>query len=81
MAGGDKPAFIVRARQEPDSDYLTTVGSAWKFRKGEGYALRIHSMPVKWDGSFILVPPFDGDAEAKDEKQPARRARRTQEPQ
>lgn len=33
MAKGEKPVYVVRARQEPDSDYLTTVGSAWKFRK------------------------------------------------
>ena len=58
MAKGEKPVYVVRARQEPDSDYLTTVGSAWKFKKGDGYVLRIHSMPVKWDGSFILVSPI-----------------------
>ena len=61
MPRGDKPVFVIRARQEPRSDYLTTVGSAWKFRQGEGYVLRIHSMPVKWDGSFILVPPLNGE--------------------
>jgi len=59
MAKGDKPQFIARSRQEPDSEYLTTVGSAWKFKKGEGYVVKIHSMPVNWDGSFILVPPFE----------------------
>jgi len=73
MASGDKPAFIVRARQEPDSDYMTTVGSAWRFKKGEGYVLRIHSMPVKWDGSFILVSPFNEDTQADKDKEPTRR--------
>lgn len=80
MASGDKPAFVIRARQEPDSEYMTTVGSAWKFRNGEGYVLRIHSMPVKWDGSFILVPPLNGDAEIEETKETPRRSRRTQEP-
>lgn len=62
---GDKPVYIIRARQEPRSDYLTTVGAAWKFREGEGLVLRIHSMPVNWDGSFILVPPFEEKDEDK----------------
>lgn len=65
MAKGDKPHFIIRARQEPESDYLTTVGSAWKFKKGDGYVVKIYSMPVNWDGSFILVPPFEKEEEGK----------------
>ena len=64
MAKGDKPQFIIRAKQEPGSEYMTTVGSAWKFRKGEGYVVKIHSMPVNWDGSFIMVPPFEKEEEA-----------------
>jgi hypothetical protein len=59
MRKGDKPAYNVRARQEPKSDYLTTVGSAWKFKEGDGYVVRIHSLPVDWDGSFILVKPLE----------------------
>ena len=64
MAKGDKPQFIIRARQEPESEYMTTVGSAWKFKKGDGYVVKIHSMPVNWDGSFIMVPPYEKDDEA-----------------
>ena len=63
MSKGDKPIYTVRARQEPDSEYMTTVGSAWKFKKGEGLVVKIHSMPVNWDGSFILVTPFEKDEE------------------
>jgi hypothetical protein len=59
MRKGDKPACNVCARQEPKSDYLTTVGSAWKFKEGDGYVVRIHSLPVDWDGSFILVKPLE----------------------
>jgi hypothetical protein len=62
MSRGDKPAYNVRARQEPKSDYLTTVGSAWKFREGDGYVVRIHSPPVDWDGSFILVKPLESES-------------------
>ena len=56
MTRGNRPIFNVRARQEPEREHMTTVGSAWKFKSGEGYVLRIHSMPINWDGSFILVP-------------------------
>lgn len=63
MAKGDKPVFTVRAKQHPDSEYLTTIGSAWKFKKNEGYVVRIHSMPVSWDGSFILVPALENNDE------------------
>ena len=63
MAKGDKPAYTIRAKQEPDSEYMTTIGSAWKFKKGDGYVVKIHSMPVSWDGSFIIVPPFEKEEE------------------
>jgi len=28
MSKGDKPVFNVRASQEPDSEYMTTIGAA-----------------------------------------------------
>jgi len=56
MSKGDKPVFNVRVRQEPDSEYMTTIGAAWKFKKGEGYVVKLHSIPVNWDGSIVLVP-------------------------
>ncbi len=57
MSKGDKPVFNVRARQEPDSEYMTTIGTAWKYKQGEGYVVNLYSVPVSWDGSIILVPP------------------------
>jgi hypothetical protein len=63
MAKGDKPIFNARVRQEPDSEYMTTIGAAWPFREGKGYVVRLHSVPVKWDGSFVLVPPKEDDKE------------------
>ena len=59
MSKGDKPVFNVRARREPDSEYMTTIGAAWKFKQGEGYVVKLHSVPVNWDGSIVLVPPKD----------------------
>jgi hypothetical protein len=59
MAQGNKPVFNARAKQEPDSEYMQTIGAAWTFKEGEGYVVRLTSIPTQWDGSFILVPPKD----------------------
>lgn len=59
MAQGNKPVFNARAKREPDSEYMQTIGAAWTFKEGEGYVVRLHSLPTNWDGSFILVPPKD----------------------
>ena len=37
------------------------IGAAWTFKEGEGYVVRLTSIPTQWDGSFILVPPKDPD--------------------
>ena len=57
MSKGDKPVFNARARQDPESEHMTTIGAAWKFKQGEGYVVKLQSLPVNWDGSLILVPP------------------------
>ena len=57
MSKGDKPVFNVRARQEPDSEYMNTIGAAWKFKQGDGYVVKLHLVPVNWDGSIVLVSP------------------------
>lgn len=56
---GDKPVFVARAKQRPNEDFMTTIGAAWPFKDGEGFVVKLHSTPVQWDGSFILVPPKD----------------------
>jgi hypothetical protein len=61
MTKGNKPVFNARAKQDPDSDYMQTIGAAWTFKEGEGYVVRLHSLPVNWDGSLILVPPKDSE--------------------
>ena len=52
---GARPIYNARARQSPDSDYMTTIGAAWEFKEGEGLVVKLHFLPL--DGSFILVPP------------------------
>ena len=61
MSKGEKPVFNARAKKGPESEYMTTIGAAWAFKEGEGYVVRLESLPVNWDGSFILVPPREGD--------------------
>jgi len=61
MSKGEKPVFNARAKKGPESEYMTTIGAAWAFKEGEGYVVRLESLPVNWDGSFILVPPKEGD--------------------
>ena len=57
---GSKPAFTVRVNVgDDDNKFFVNIGAAWKWKNGEGYVLKLHSMPLNWDGSAILVPPKD----------------------
>ena len=40
---------------------MQTIGAAWPFREGEGFVVKLHSQPIKWDGDMILVPPKSDD--------------------
>ena len=59
MPKGNKPKYIVRARQGEDSEYMTTIGAAWEFNDGDGLVVTLHFLPL--DGSFILVAPKNDD--------------------
>lgn len=61
MSKGEKPAYNARAKKDPDSEYMITIGAAWTFKDGDGYVVRLESLPVNWDGTFILVPPRDNE--------------------
>lgn len=54
-----KPDLIARCKQSPDSDFWITVGAAWSadINGKEGYSVKLHSAPIDWDGSFLLMPP------------------------
>lgn len=62
MSKGEKPAFRARAKIDPAEDHRVTIGAAWPFREGEGYVVRLETIPVNWDGSFLLVPPKEDPA-------------------
>ena len=58
---GNRPVYIARAKQTPDSDMMVTIGAAWPFNEGDGLVVSLTLIPTNWDGKFILVPPKDGD--------------------
>ena len=63
MAKGDKPVYTARAKQSPESDYMQTIGAAWSFKEGQGLVVKLTAQPFGWDGSFILVPPYENKEE------------------
>lgn len=56
---GSRPVYHARAKQSPDSDYMTTIGAAWPFKEGDGLVVKLHFLPL--GGQFILVPPKEKD--------------------
>lgn len=54
-----QPDLIARCKQSPDSDYWLTCGAAWiaDINGKKGYSVRLHTLPVNFDGSFLLMPP------------------------
>jgi hypothetical protein len=54
---GNKPQYVVRAKQAPDSEFMQTIGAAWPFNEGDGFVVKLHSLPINWTGDMILVPP------------------------
>jgi hypothetical protein len=52
---GNRPVYIARARQNPDSDFFTTIGAAWNFKQNAGLVVKLNFLPL--DGQFVLVEP------------------------
>ena len=55
-----KPELVARCKQSPESDFWVTIGAAWstKLDGGKtGYSVKLHIVPVNWDGDFLLMPP------------------------
>jgi hypothetical protein len=64
-----QPNFIARAKV---GNGWVTIGAAWPFRSGkEGYSLQLTTVPLNWDGRFVLLPPLgDGEETADPEEDP-----------
>ena len=54
-----KPVFNARAKV---GNGWVNIGAAWPLRSGEdGYSLKLTTIPLNWDGRFILLPPLPND--------------------
>jgi hypothetical protein len=55
-----QPQFIARAKVQ---NGWVSIGAAWPLRSGdEGFSLKLTTIPLNWDGRFILLPPLpNGD--------------------
>ena len=58
---GARPIYNARAKQNPDNDFMVTIGAAWPFNEGDGLVVNLNLIPTNWDGKFILVPPKDDE--------------------
>jgi hypothetical protein len=54
---GNKPLYIARARQTPESEVMVTIGAVWPFNEGDGLVVKLQMIPTQWSGDFILVTP------------------------
>ena len=55
-----KPEFVARCKQSPESDFWVTIGAAWTAKLADGktgYSVKLHTVPTRWDGDFLLMPP------------------------
>ena len=61
---GRPPDFVVRAKTGPGNKEWSTVGSAWKRDKGEGFSVKLNAIPIgeHWKGVLKLLPPYADDA-------------------
>lgn len=76
-----QPKYIARAKV---GNGWVSIGAAWMFRSGEeGLSLQITTVPLNWDGRFVLLPPLPNeDVEVVPAEEPevetSRRRRRTE---
>jgi hypothetical protein len=75
-----QPVYIARAKVQ---NGWVSIGAAWPLRSGEeGYSLKLTTIPLNWDGRFVLLPPLGDEAEAAeqpDEPEAPPRSRRRKE--
>lgn len=66
MSQGRTPDLIARAvvakGKNGGKDFFQTIGAAWQRDGGEGYSVKLQTLPVGWDGSFTLVVPREAES-------------------
>ncbi len=74
------PSLIARAKVGMG---WVTIGAAWPLRSGEeGLSLKLTTIPLNWDGRFVLLPPLGDEETAEppaEQEVPARSRRRKDE--
>src|SRR5665213_927628 len=65
-ADANQPEFVVRAKTGPGRKEWATIGYAWRRERGEGFSIKLNTMPIgnHWNGVLKLLPPYveeDGD--------------------
>jgi hypothetical protein len=54
-----RPKYVCRAKVESG---WVNIGAAWPLRSGEdGLSIKLTTIPLNWDGRFILLPPLETD--------------------
>jgi uncharacterized protein (DUF736 family) len=59
----NQPDFVVRAKTGPGRKEWSTIGYAWKRERGEGFSVKLNTMPIgsNWNGVLVLLPPYADD--------------------
>ena len=62
-ADTNQPDFVVRAKTGPGRKEWATIGYAWKREHGEGFSIKLNTMPLgnHWNGVLKLLPPYNED--------------------
>lgn len=57
--GRPRPQFVARAKV---GNGWVNIGAAWPLRSGEeGLSLKLTTIPLNWDGRFVLLRPLETD--------------------
>lgn len=57
--GRPKPQYICRAKV---GNGWTNIGAVWPLRSGEeGFSVKLTSIPIGFDGRFVILPPLNGE--------------------
>jgi hypothetical protein len=63
-----QPDFVVRAKTGPGRRDWATLGYAWRRERGEGFSIKLNTMPIgdHWNGVLKLLPPYEAEADGED---------------
>jgi hypothetical protein len=54
-----KPQYVARAKA---GNGWTNIGACWPLRSGDdGFSLKLTTIPLNWDGRFVLLPPLNNE--------------------